>query len=93
MNIPTEIKLSQKKREVTIRFADHTEVTLPCAYLRQHSPSAANNPENTHNDVNIIGIEPVGNYAVQFIFDDGHTTGLYHWQLLNDLAKNYKNRI
>jgi DUF971 family protein len=43
-------------------------------------------------DVNIVGIEPVGNYAVQLRFDDGHDSGLYSWSVLHELGREYEQR-
>jgi DUF971 family protein len=40
--------------------------------------------------VGVDDIEPVGNYAVKITFDDGHNTGLYSWEYLYDLSKNYQ---
>ena len=39
-------------------------------------------------DVDILGIEPVGNYAIRIIFDDGHDSGLFAWDYLRELATN-----
>ncbi len=41
-------------------------------------------------EVNIVGIEPVGQYAVKLSFSDGHNTGLYSWDYLYELAKDYE---
>jgi DUF971 family protein len=80
-----------------VTFDDGSHFELPCEYLRVFSPSAEmrghGQTERTliHGKqmVNIIGIDPVGQYAVKLIFDDGHDTGLYSWQLLYDLGKNF----
>lgn len=91
--IPTEIKLLQKSHILQLHFADGQLFELPCSYLRAHSPSAETRfaslpPETT--DVNIISIEPVGQYGVKFRFDDGHDTGIYSWQTLHDLALKWQ---
>lgn len=67
---------------------------LPCEFLRVHSPSAevrGHGPgqevlQTGKEDVNIVGIEPIGQYAVKLIFSDGHDTGLYSWDYLYDLG-------
>ena len=41
-------------------------------------------------DVNIAEIEPIGHYAIKLKFDDGHDTGIYSWEYLYDLGKNYE---
>src|SRR5438128_431437 len=88
-----EIKLLQKSRLVELVFSNAKTFQLSCEYLRVYSPSAEvrghggdhQYPTGKEN-VNIIGIEPVGNYALKFIFDDGHDTGLYTWDYLYDLG-------
>ena len=94
--IPTDIKLLQKQRLVMLTFDNGQSYTLSCEYLRIFSPSAevrghGNEPRKlilNKENVNIIGIDPIGNYAVKFIFDDGHDTGIYSWDVLYELAIN-----
>lgn len=89
---PTEIKLHQTSRVLEVSFADGKTFRLPCEFLRVYSPSAevrGHGPgqetlQSGKKDVNITAIEPVGNYAVQFTFSDGHDTGIYSWDLLYD---------
>lgn len=93
---PTDIKLHQKSRVLEIAFEDGKEFKLPCEYLRCFSPSAevrGHGPGQEtlqvgKENVNITGIEPVGNYAVVLRFDDGHDSGIYSWETLYDLGKN-----
>ncbi len=93
---PTEIKLLQKPKVVEITFEDNQHFTLSCEYLRVHSPSAevrGHGPDTEvlqtgKKHVNIINIEPVGNYAVKLFFDDGHSSGIYSWETLYDLGSN-----
>ncbi len=99
-NIPTpkEIKLHQKSKLLEILFDDNTECKLSCEMLRVYSPSAevqGHSPEQAvlqigKEDVNIIKIIPVGNYAIKIKFSDGHDTGLFSWAYLHHLAKNYE---
>lgn len=94
----TNLKLLQKSKLVECDFDDHTHYQLPCEYLRVFSPSAEVRGhglgqevlQTGKRDVNIIGIDPVGNYAVKLIFDDGHQTGIYSFETLYDLCKNYE---
>jgi DUF971 family protein len=89
---PTEIKLHQKSRVLEISFADGKTFELPCEFLRVYSPSAevrGHGPgqetlQTGKKDVDITGIEPVGSYAIQLSFSDGHNTGLYSWDILYD---------
>ncbi|HZV98527.1 MAG TPA: DUF971 domain-containing protein [Methylophilaceae bacterium] len=95
---PTDIKLHQASRKLEITFDDGTSCMLSCEFLRVYSPSAevrGHGPGQEvlqvgKEDVNIVGIEPVGNYAVKLTFSDGHNTGLYSWDYLYDLALNYE---
>ena len=87
---PTEIKLHQKSRILEIAFADGRAFRLPFEFLRVYSPSAevrGHGPGQEvlqvgKKDVDIQRIDPVGSYAVQFAFSDGHDTGIYSWDLL-----------
>src|ERR1700716_3315615 len=89
---PTEIKLHQKSRMLEISFADGNTFRLPCELLRVYSPSAEVRGHGPGQEVLQIGkknveitrIEPVGTYAVQLYFSDGHDTGIFSWDLLYD---------
>ena len=89
---PTEIKLQQKSRVLEIAFADGARFRLPCEFLRVYSPSAevrGHGPgqevlQTGKKEVEIARVEPVGQYAVQLHFSDGHDTGIYSWDLLYD---------
>ena len=93
---PTEIKLHQSSRMLEVAFEDGARFQLPCEYLRVFSPSAEVRGHGPgpgvlvtgKEAVNISAIEPVGNYAVKLVFDDGHATGLYSWTVLHDLGLN-----
>jgi len=93
---PTEIKLHQKSRQLEISFADGKTFQLPCEFLRVYSPSAevrGHGPGQEvlqvgKKDVEITKVEPVGNYAVQLTFSDGHDSGLYSWDYLYEMGVN-----
>src|SRR5260370_11433254 len=93
---PTEIKLHQKSRMLEISFADGNTFRLRCEFLRVYSPSAevrGHGPGQEvlqigKKDVEITHIEPVGSYAVQPVFSDGHDTGIYSWDYLYSLGMN-----
>lgn len=97
--LPTEIKLHQKSRVVEISFADGKSFRLPCEFLRVYSPSAevrGHGPgqetlQTGKQDVEIQKIEPVGTYAVQLHFSDGHNTGIYSWDMLYDYGVNQQS--
>ena len=94
MPTPTEIRLHQASRVLEIAFDDGRAYRLPCEFLRVHSPSAevrGHGPgqevlQTGKQNVEVEAIEPVGNYAVQLVFSDGHNTGIYSWDLLYDLG-------
>ena len=93
---PTEIKLHQKSHQLEIAFADGKSFTLSHELLRVASPSAevrGHGPgqetlQTGKRNVEILNIEPVGNYAVKLSFSDGHDTGLYSWDLLYSLGEH-----
>ncbi|GAA0586192.1 gamma-butyrobetaine hydroxylase-like domain-containing protein [Rhizomicrobium electricum] len=100
MTWPTEIRLSPDKRTLTVTFDGGDRFALPAEYLRVESPSAevqGHRPEEKKTvegkqNVTIAAIEPVGNYAVRIVFDDGHDTGLYAWDYLNELGRELDSR-
>jgi len=93
VSVPTDIKLHQQSHVLEIHF-DEEVFELSCEYLRVYSPSAevrGHGPgqevlQVAKEQVNIKAIEPTGNYAVKLVFDDGHDSGLYTWELLHDLG-------
>jgi DUF971 family protein len=92
---PTDITLHQKSQILEIAFADGKTFRLPSEFLRVHSPSAevrGHGPgqevlQAGKKDVQILAIEPVGQYAIQLRFSDGHDTGIYSWDLLYDYGE------
>jgi DUF971 family protein len=88
--------LHQQSRMLEIAFDDGSSFQLPCELLRVYSPSAdvsGHGPGQEvlqvgKKDVGISELVPVGSYAVQINFDDGHDTGLYTWENLYRLGKN-----
>ena len=96
---PLTISLHKQSKVLEIVYNDGLNFKLPCEYLRVFSPSAdvkGHGPGQEvlqlgKEDVNIKEVEPVGNYAVRLIFDDGHETGLYTWSYLYELGLNQKS--
>lgn len=94
--VPTEIRLHQKSRILEIAFADGRSFRLPFEFLRVYSPSAevrGHGPgqevlQTGKRAVDISALEPVGSYAVQPTFSDGHSTGIYTWDYLYELGDN-----
>jgi DUF971 family protein len=92
--IPTQIRLRRTSRLLEVTFSDGSRFELPFEYLRVHSPSAevkGHGPGQEvlvlgKQDVGIAAVDPVGQYAVKLVFDDGHDTGLYTWRYLHELG-------
>lgn len=94
-NRPRKINYRRKSRVLEVVF-DDTTLELPAELLRVYSPSAevrGHSPserrlQSGKKYVNVTRVEPVGNYAVRLVFDDGHDSGLYGWEFLRDLGAN-----
>jgi len=90
----SEIRLHRSRRLLTVTFDDGSLFELPSEYLRVYSRSAEVRGHGSgegilqtgKENVKITDVQPVGNYAVKLIFDDGHTTGLYSWSFLYELG-------
>jgi DUF971 family protein len=93
---PLEIKLHQKSRKMEIAFSDGNRFDLSYELLRVYSPSAevrGHGPgqevlQAGKRNVEILSVEPSGNYAIQPSFSDGHSTGIYSWEYLYWLGEN-----
>lgn len=93
---PTDIKVRTQSRVLEVRFDDASVYELPFEYLRVFSPSAEVKGhgggegilQTGKENVGIGSVEPVGNYALRLLFDDGHNTGLYSWTFLYQLGRD-----
>ena len=93
---PTELRLDKDKRVLTVTFDDGQSFALPAELLRVLSPSAEVQGHSEDQRVTVAGkkavsivrLEPVGNYAMRIVFDDGHDTGLFVWDYLRELGEN-----
>jgi DUF971 family protein len=96
MQAPESIVLHQRSATLELQFANEKPRELSCELLRVCSPSAEVRGHGEGQEVLQVGkknvtitaIKPVGNYAVQLVFDDGHDTGLYSWDYLFELCIN-----
>lgn len=96
MRTPVHIHLHQKARELELDYGEGDCCRLSCEFLRVHSPSAevrghgGSGGELPHGKrlVNISAIRPVGHYALQLVFTDGHDSGLFSWDYLDDLCRH-----
>ena len=91
---PVELRLKKAERVLEVDFDDGVSFHLPAEYLRVESPSAEVQGHGASHKVTVSGkrnvalaaAEPVGNYAVRLLFDDGHDTGLFTWDYLYKLG-------
>ena len=105
---PTALTLHQASRVLEIAFSDGAQFRIPFELMRVYSPSAevmGHGPgqetlQTGKRQVGIIAIEPVGHYAVQPSFDDGHDSGIFTWEYLyrlgaeqTDLWARYEQRL
>jgi DUF971 family protein len=97
---PAELRLKSAEKVLEVAFDDGARFRLPAEYLRVESPSAevqGHGPRQkqlVHGraHVGIRAVEPVGNYAVRLVFDDGHDTGIYSWRYLHELGSEQEQR-
>jgi len=95
-SIPTALTVHKQSRTLEVAFADGANFVLPFELLRVYSPSAEVRGhgqgqevlQTGKREVLLTALEPVGNYAVQPHFSDGHNTGIYSWNYLHWLGKN-----
>lgn len=92
---PTDIAVAADRKSLALTFADGLTATVTAELLRVESPSAevqGHGPDQKtlvpgKRHVAFVALEPVGNYAVRIAFDDGHSTGIYTWAYLRELAE------
>src|SRR5262245_39711704 len=93
---PTELRLRKDRKTLTVVFdngerfdlaAQLMRVRSPSAEVQGHSPAERKTVGGKQN-VALLEIKPVGNYAVRLVFDDMHSTGIYSWDYLRDLGRN-----
>ena len=98
--LASEIKLRTRSRVLEVAFADGARFLLPFEFLRVYSPSAEVKGHGPGQEVLVLGkqhvgittVEPVGQYAVKLVFDDGHDSGLYSWKYLRELGETYTQK-
>jgi len=94
---PEEIRVSKDRRALTVSFDDGNVYQLSAEMLRVLSPSAevqGHSPDQRVTvpgkiNVEIVSVEPVGNYAIRIGFDDMHDTGIYTWSYLHRLGSDH----
>lgn len=97
MSTVTALKLRKTSRVLEVTFGDGRTASLPFEYLRVFSPSAELWGHGRvepmlvggKREVQVLRAEPVGRYAVKLVFGDGHDTGLFTWDVLDRLQRDY----
>jgi DUF971 family protein len=105
---PTEITVHQQSRVLEVGFADGRQFRIPFELMRVYSPSAevqGHGPgqevlQTGKREVELVALEPVGNYAVQPTFSDGHDSGIFSWDYLyflgsqqDEFWRRYEQRL
>ena len=94
---PTEIRLAKDKKSLTVAFSDgeshdytaeYLRIVSPSAEVQGHSPSQRQTIPGKRN-IEIMKIEPVGNYAIRLTFTDLHDSGIYSWDYLSQIARDH----
>ena len=96
MRVPVDIVLHKQSKAMELVYEEGTRYLLPYEFLRVLSPSAevqGHSPEEAvlqvgKRDVTIVGVEPVGTYALRLVFSDGHDSGFYEWDYFVELGEN-----
>ena len=97
---PTELRLHKDRKTLTVSFDNGQSFDLAAEYLRVKSPSAevqGHSPDERKTvggkqNVAILEVNPIGNYAVRLVFDDMHSTGIYSWDYFSELGRNRERR-
>ena len=105
---PTEVTAHQQSRVLEVAFADGARFRIPFELMRVYSPSAEVQGHGPGQEVlqagkrgvTLTALEPVGNYAVQPRFSDGHDSGIFSWDYLHflgsheaELWRKYEERL
>ncbi|MCL6271826.1 DUF971 domain-containing protein [Sansalvadorimonas sp. 2012CJ34-2] len=97
---PLGLHLHNNDKLLELEYLDGKIFYLSCEYLRVFSPSAEVKGHSEGQEVlqtgkanvSISAIEPVGNYALKLVFDDGHDSGIYTWEYLRELCETYREK-
>jgi DUF971 family protein len=93
---PEELRFSESKKTLTVKFDDGESFSIPYKTLRLESPSPEVQghgsgpkppPPVISDDLSIEKADPVGRYAVRLFFSDGHSSGLFTWTYLRELGE------
>lgn len=87
---PQSLTVHNQSAVLEVVFSDGAQFRIPFELMRIYSPSAevqGHGPgqevlQTGKRQVKLLGLEPVGNYAVQPSFSDGHESGIFSWDYL-----------
>lgn len=95
----TDVALSSDRQVLTVRWSDGVETGVRARTLRQLCPCAAcvdewthqrrHDPDKVPENTTIQNLNPVGNYALAFVFSDNHTTGIFNWTFLREVSEQH----
>jgi DUF971 family protein len=97
---PRDLTFDRTAKMLRVQFDDGASFAIPFELLRVYSPSAEVRGHRESQRIIVTGkenvgvtrAEPVGNYAVRIVFDDGHDSGLYSWALLYELGRDREKK-
>ena len=97
---PSEIRVRRASARLEVDFDDGLRAVLPAEYLRVESPSAEVQGHGPNErkivsgkiSVSIVGVDPIGHYAIRIHFTDGHNSGIFTWAYLHQLAREHPQR-
>ena len=97
---PIEIRVQSEEKRLEIEFDNGEAFSIPAELLRVESPSAEVQGHGPGQETLVLGkqqvmitaVEPIGQYAIRLVFDDGHDTGLYTWKYLRELGAEHATR-
>ncbi|MBG6071009.1 MULTISPECIES: gamma-butyrobetaine hydroxylase-like domain-containing protein [unclassified Polaromonas] len=93
---PTALTVHSQSRLLEVAFSDGAQFRIPFELMRIYSPSAevqGHGPgqeilQTGKREVDVVALEPIGNYAVKPVFSDGHESGLFTWDYLYHLGND-----
>ncbi len=95
MKVPVQVLVHQKTRTLELIYQNNARAVFPFEFLRVFSPSAevqGHSPDEAvlqvgKAEVGLKGVEPVGQYALRLLYDDGHDSGVYSWDYFEKLDR------
>jgi DUF971 family protein len=84
---PFVLRIEWRDGVITRHRARELRLRCPCAgCVDEHSGVRTLDPARVPQDILLLVVEPVGRYALSFVWSDGHKTGIFSWQYLRGMA-------